>query len=104
MNCPKCNAPLLPNAQFCGSCGLQMAQQSQPQQSPPNYAQPNYAQQQPRAGGAFHFDADNRGQGRGYTWAIEYQGAFALAVVNLQPEQAISAEAGAMVSMSANID
>jgi uncharacterized protein (TIGR00266 family) len=101
MNCPKCSAPLLPNAQFCGSCGLQMAQQSQPQQSPPQPPPPNYA---PQAGGAFHFDADNRGEGRGYTWAIEHQGAFALAVVHLQPEQAISAEAGAMVSMSANVD
>ena len=105
MNCPKCNAPLLPNAQFCGACGFQMAQQSgshaPPPQPPP---QTNYAQQQPQAGGAFHFDSDNRGQGRGYTWAIEHQGAFALAVVHLQPEQAISAEAGAMVSMSANVD
>ena len=55
-------------------------------------------------GGAFHFDADNRGQGRGYTWEIQHAGAFALAVVNLQPEQQIAAEAGAMVSMSANID
>ncbi|MBK6721916.1 MAG: TIGR00266 family protein [Acidobacteria bacterium] len=33
-----------------------------------------------------------------------HQGAFALAVVNLQPEQTIAAEAGAMVSMSANVD
>jgi uncharacterized protein (TIGR00266 family) len=56
------------------------------------------------AGGAFHFDSDGRGQGRGYTWVIEHQGAFALAVVNLQAEQSICAEAGAMVSMSANID
>ena len=41
---------------------------------------------------------------QGYTWEIEHQGAFALAVVKLQAEQAICAEAGAMVSMSANID
>ena len=52
----------------------------------------------------FHFDADGKGQGRGYTWEIHHAGAFALAVVNLQANQAISAEAGAMVSMSANID
>ena len=58
----------------------------------------------PPQGGAFHFDTDGRGQGRGYTWAIDHQGAFALAVVNLQAEQSISAEAGAMVSMSGNID
>ena len=54
--------------------------------------------------GRFNFDADNRGQGRGYTWEIQYAGAFALAIVNLQPEQQIAAEAGAMVSMSANMD
>lgn len=123
MNCPKCNAPLMPNAKFCGSCGFTLnsaPQQQTPQnyqqpQQPPqqNYQQPNYQQQQQNYGGqqqqssgqgAFHFDADGRGQGRGYTWEIQHQGAFALAVVNLQGEQAISAEAGAMVSMSANID
>ncbi len=108
MNCPKCNAPLLPNAQFCGSCGLQMQIQPPPPnfQPQPNYQyqqQPNYqAQNQGRE--AFNFDADNRGQGRGYTWEIQHPGSFALAIVNLQNEQAISAEAGAMVSMSSNID
>jgi uncharacterized protein (TIGR00266 family) len=76
-------------ARFCGSCGIVLAQ---PQQGQPN------------ARGAFHFDTDGRGQGRGYVWSIEYQGAFALAVVTLQPEQSISAEAGAMVSMSANVE
>ena len=117
MNCPKCNTVLLPNAKFCGSCGFQM--QSQAQQTPnspsaaqmppvnqtPNYSnQPQY-QNQPSGGQeAFHFDADGRGQGRGYLWEIKHQGAFALAIVNLQAEQSISAEAGAMVSMSANID
>jgi uncharacterized protein (TIGR00266 family) len=127
MNCPKCNAQLMPNAKFCGSCGftLQAPQQPQappqqqqfnqpppnqqqfsPPQTPPNYGnqQQNYGGQQQTQGGAFHFDTDGQGQGRGYTWKIEHQGAFALAVVNLQPEQAIAAEAGAMVSMSANVD
>ena len=125
--CPKCGAMLLPNARFCGSCGLPMpsagnaAQQpNQPNvpfsanQPPQNYqaaqnqeqesgyrfqqadtARANYGNQP----GAFHFDADGRGQGRGYTWEIKHQGAFALAVINLQPEQQIAAEAGAMVSM-----
>jgi uncharacterized protein (TIGR00266 family) len=92
MICPTCNAQLSNDAKFCGSCGATI---QQPVAAPPP-AQPQ--------GGAFRFDADGRGQGRGYTWEIKYQGAFALAVVNLQPEQAVHAEAGAMVSMSANID
>lgn len=109
MNCPKCTVPLLPNARFCGSCGftLQPATappaQSAPQPPPANPAPPPAQQRQPVAG-AFHFDADGKGQGRGYVWEILHQGAFALAVINLQPEQSISAEAGAMVSMSANVD
>jgi len=94
MNCPSCNAQLMDSAKFCGSCGLTL---------PASTAQPASAAQ-PTANGSFHFDDDGRGQGRGYTWAIEKQGAFALAVVNLQPEQSISAEAGAMVSMSSNVD
>jgi uncharacterized protein (TIGR00266 family) len=105
MNCPNCNTELLPNAQFCGSCGTTLQPQYQsavPNSPAPPSAPPNFESRSP--GGAFHFDADGRGQGRGYTWEIEHQGAFALAVVNLQPEQAISAEAGAMVSMSSNID
>ena len=105
MNCPKCTMALLPDAKFCGSCGFTLAQQPQ---APTPAAPPVQSQQQtttpPPQGGAFHFDTDGRGQGRGYTWAIDHQGAFALAVVNLQAEQSISAEAGAMVSMSGNID
>lgn len=105
MNCPQCQTPLLPNAQFCGSCGFKMQAQS----PPPNYQQQQQQQQQhrqnPSAGReAFNFDADNRGQGRGYTWEIQHPGSFALAIVNLQSGQSISAEAGAMVSMSSNID
>lgn len=95
MTCPKCGASLMDGAKFCGSCGLTLSA------APPPLAA---APPPPPSGGAFHFDADGRGQGRGYTWAIEHQGAFALAVVNLQPEQAIAAEAGAMVTMSENID
>jgi len=108
----------MPNAKFCGSCGFTLQQQPQhfsqtPNQQSNQFAQPqstpNYSNQ-PRQNyggqseGAFHFDSDGRGQGSGYTWKIEHQGAFALAVINLQPEQAIAAEAGAMVSMSSNID
>jgi uncharacterized protein (TIGR00266 family) len=65
---------------------------------------PNFGSQQSGGRGAFRFDTDGRGQGRGYSWEINHQGSFALAVVNLQAEQSISAEAGAMVSMSANVD
>lgn len=94
---------MLPNARFCGACGFQTptAAQNPNPQTPPQYQQPPRQQQSPEA---FHFDADGRGQGRGYTWEIKHPGSFALAVVNLQPEQAIAAEAGAMVSMSANVD
>jgi uncharacterized protein (TIGR00266 family) len=94
---------LLPDARFCGSCGLTLQQQAAPPPPPANVPPPVSPPRQ-RSDGAFHFDADGRGQGRGYTWEIEHQGAFALAVVRLQPEQAIHAEAGAMVSMSANVD
>jgi uncharacterized protein (TIGR00266 family) len=73
----------------------------QENQSPP---QNNYGNQQTPNQEAFHLDADGRGRGRGYEWEIKHQGAFALAVVNLQPENSISAEAGAMVSMSANVE
>jgi len=93
---------LLPDARFCGSCGLTLQQPAAP--PPPASAPPPAPPPRQQSGGAFHFDADGRGQGRGYTWEIEHQGAFALAVVRLQPEQAIHAEAGAMVSMSANVD
>jgi uncharacterized protein (TIGR00266 family) len=89
-------------AKFCGSCGLTL-QTSAPNPQPPPPPSPQTAPPT-TSGGAFHFDVDGRGQGRGYTWEIKHQGAFALAVVNLQPEQTIAAEAGAMVSMSANVD
>jgi uncharacterized protein (TIGR00266 family) len=98
MICPRCNAQLLNDAKFCGSCGATI---QQPVAAPAPPAPPGSTQPQ---GGAFRFDADGRGQGRGYSWEIKHQGAFALAIVNLQSEQAIHAEAGAMVSMSANVD
>jgi len=49
-------------------------------------------------------DEDSRGEGSGYRYEVLHQPSFALAVVKLQPEQSIQAEAGAMVSMSANIE
>lgn len=108
MNCPQCTTELLPDARFCGSCGMTLvAPQAAIPPTPPPVQQPPPSSVPPPnypAGGAFHFDQDGRGQGRGYTWQIDYKGAFALAVVQLQGEQSISAEAGAMVSMSANVE
>ena len=49
-------------------------------------------------------DEGTSGAGRGYTYEVMHHPAFALAVVHLQAEQAIMAEAGAMVSMSANVE
>ena len=105
MKCPKCTMEVRDDAKFCGSCGFTIvtaepvvAAPTQPIQPPP----PPTAM--PPANGAFNFDSDGRGQGSGYSWTIEHQGAFALALINLAPEQAIAAEAGAMVSMSANVD
>lgn len=95
MNCSKCSAVLNEETRFCGSCGFMIPLQTE--------SQPGTVQNEQHRG-AFHFDADGRGQGFGYTWEIQHAGAFALAVVNLNPEQSISAEAGAMVSMSSNID
>ena len=113
MNCPRCNAPLAIDARFCGACGFSMSAQPAPQQPPspqtasgylPQVQQTYNNQSAGAGGGAFHFDADNRGSGRGYTWEVQHAGSFALALVRLQPEQSISAEAGAMVSMSANVE
>lgn len=104
MNCPKCSAVLLPDARFCGSCGFTLQSAQQPAGAPQQQNVPPQGQPQFPAGGAFHFDQDGRGQGRGYTWRIEHAGSFALAVIDLQAGQSISAEAGAMVSMSANVD
>jgi uncharacterized protein (TIGR00266 family) len=53
---------------------------------------------------SINIDQDSRGQGRGYSWEVLHQPSFSLAVLQLQAEQAIQAEAGAMVSMSANIE
>lgn len=101
MTCPKCKAPLLVNAQFCGSCGSQVDQNADSQNAARSKGQDKTA-----ADGRpyFNLDADGCGQGRGYSWEVRYPGAFALAVVSLDAEQSICAEAGAMVSMSSNID
>jgi uncharacterized protein (TIGR00266 family) len=102
MTCPQCGASLLPNAQFCGSCGYRITAGAQSSgAAPPPYSS---AAPPPQGGGGINIDADSRGQGRGYSYEVLHQPAFSLAIVRLQPEQSILAEAGAMVSMSANVE
>jgi uncharacterized protein (TIGR00266 family) len=119
MNCPKCGNSLPNGARFCGACGLNLSAipgQAPPPQSGGNQAggnqaggyqaggyQGSHAGGQPGAGG-IHIDSDGRGSGRGYSYEVLYQGAFALATVKLQAEQSINAEAGAMVAMSGNVE
>ena len=103
MNCPQCNASLMPNAQFCGACGFRIAQ-SQPANQPPANSPPPPSSSAAQAGRGINLDQDGSGQGRGYLWEVLHQPSFSLAVVQLQAEQSILAETGAMVSMSANIE
>jgi uncharacterized protein (TIGR00266 family) len=87
---------LVPGAKFCGACGTPTRDESAAEpQTPPAPA---------ATAGGIHIDEDARGEGRGYTYELLHQPAFALAVVRLQAEQSIMAEAGAMVSMSANVE
>ncbi|HWS88557.1 MAG TPA: TIGR00266 family protein [Pyrinomonadaceae bacterium] len=98
MNCPNCGNGLVPGAKFCGACGATVAAAEAPPPQPPPQYQPS------PAGGGIRIDDDARGQGRGYSYEILHQPSFALAVVRLAAEQSIQAEAGAMVSMSANVE
>jgi uncharacterized protein (TIGR00266 family) len=77
---------------FCGVCGYRLD------------ATPAATEPSGLADHAIHIDQDSRGQGSGYKYEVLHQPSFALAVVQLQPEQSILAEAGAMVSMSANVE
>lgn len=92
MNCPKCGAQMLQGAVFCGACGFRFD------------VAPDTAPTAGLADHKIHIDTDSRGQGSGYKYEVLHQPSFALAVVQLQPETSIQAEAGAMVSMSANIE
>ncbi|HEV2885164.1 MAG TPA: AIM24 family protein, partial [Pyrinomonadaceae bacterium] len=97
MNCPKCGAALLAGAIFCGGCGYRLEAgnaASAPQPQAGGFAQ----------GRGIHIDEDSRGQGGGYRYQVLHQPAFSLAEIKLQAEQSIQAEAGAMVSMSANVE
>ena len=126
MNCPKCGASVIDGAQFCGACGNRLgaegasqptAPQSSAQPPPIQFAAPPPSAQQQGAdynagfggsaagrGHGIHIDADSRGTGSGYRYEVLHQPSFALAVIQLQAEQSIMAEAGAMVSMSANVE
>jgi uncharacterized protein (TIGR00266 family) len=85
MNCPNCGAAIAPGGTFCGRCGTRIEVAT-------------------TAAHSINIDSDGQGVGRGYTYQIEHQPAFSLAILKLQAEQSIMAEAGAMVSMSANIE
>jgi uncharacterized protein (TIGR00266 family) len=85
MNCPNCGATIAAGGTFCGRCGTRM-------------------EAAPAGAHSINLDTDGRGAGRGYNYEILHQPAFSLAVLGLQPEQSIMAEAGAMVSMSANVE
>ncbi|MGB9179961.1 MAG: TIGR00266 family protein [Pyrinomonadaceae bacterium] len=100
MTCPSCGASLQEGAGFCGTCGFRLNEAQSQQQSAGG--EQSYAQQ--GGAGGINIDEDARGQGRGYSYEIMHQPAFSLAVVQLQQEQSILAEAGAMVSMSANVE
>ncbi len=97
MNCPKCGTPMLPSASFCGACGNRIDAAGAPAVVPSQGSTHS-------TGHGIHIDEDSRGQGRGYNYEILHQPSFSLAVIKLQAEQSIQAEAGAMVSMSANIE
>ena len=92
MNCPRCGAPVMEGGVFCGACGYRFD------------ATPGVAAPPGPADHAIHIDQDSRGQGSGYKYEVLHQPSFALAVVQLQAEQSIQAEAGAMVSMTANVE
>src|SRR3989449_7909199 len=84
MNCPSCGTEIAAGGTFCGRCGTLIESAA--------------------ASHSINIDADGRGTGRGYSYEILHQPAFSLAVLKLQAEQSIMAEAGAMVSMSANVE
>jgi uncharacterized protein (TIGR00266 family) len=88
---------MLPDAVFCGGCGFRLETTNPP---PAAAGQPaGFSQSH-----GINIDEDSRGQGVGYKYEVLHQPAFSLAVIQLQAEQSIQAEAGAMVSMSANIE
>lgn len=105
MNCPRCGARVMDGAQFCGACGLRLADAGGYTPPPSSSATGGgYAPGGWQATGGIHIDEDSRGSGRGYSYEILHQPSFALAVLRLEAEQSIQAESGAMVSMSGNVE
>lgn len=93
MNCSQCQSQIPEGYKFCTRCGAPIAASAPPPQQPPPHqdysGQPQY---------------QNYGGFSSIQYSIEHGSAFSLAVLTLQPEQSIKAEAGAMVSMSPNIE
>lgn len=88
---------------FMGDDYAQTSSDSQGKQRGNTMNNPSHGQGgQPQGG--IHIDADSRGRGSGYAYEILHQPSFSLAVLRLEAEQSIQAEAGAMVSMSAHVE
>jgi uncharacterized protein (TIGR00266 family) len=104
---PQPPLPPSPPDYYAGGGQPQPPPQGYPLPPPPLYGYPPPQPSQPvppQQAKGIHLDADARGQGLGYTYEIQYQPSFSLVIIQLQPEQSILAEAGAMVAMSANVD
>lgn len=97
MTCQTCGQQLISGAQFCGNCGTPVVNSTPVNMNAPGI---NSAFNS----GGIQIDEDARGRGSGYSYEVLHQPAFSLAVIQLQPDQSILAEAGAMVSMSANVE
>lgn len=98
MTCSNCGAEFVQDSQFCTRCGARRVT------NPPASPASSFGSGSNPAGGGINIDADAQGLGYGYSFKILHQPAFALAVIQLEAERSICAEAGAMVSMSANVE
>lgn len=94
MNCPSCQTYQPDDARFCSVCGTVVPSGQSSVSSAPD----------PRGTQGIRIDTDGRGSGRGYSFEILHRPSFSLAVITLQAGSSIQAEAGAMVSMSANVE
>lgn len=107
MNCPTCQLEIQDGSQFCQRCGTRFAPQ-QGSYPPPQYGQPQGSypppQGYPQQQGYQQQGYQGGNPGHTIDVTIEHGSSFALAIVRLQPEQAIQAESGAMVSMTPNVE